>query len=62
VLRQIVEWQQPSTGGDTADRGAAGRLSHRIHGRASLAGHPFGLRLDTAGELPLPREPGLPAR
>ena len=56
VLRQIVEWQQLTTGS------AAARLSYRIHGRASLAGHPFGLTFDTTSELPLPRELGLPAR
>jgi hypothetical protein len=62
VPSPIVDRPPPTPGGDAANRGAAGRLGHRIRGRASLAGHPFGLGTDAAGDLPLPRRLGLPPR
>jgi hypothetical protein len=37
-------------------------MSYRVHGRASVAGRPFGIAFDAVSELPTPRELGLPPR
>jgi LEA14-like dessication related protein len=61
VLHQIIELQQLAATGQS-NGAAAPRLSYRIHGRASIAGRPYGFPFDTTSELPLPRELALPAR
>jgi LEA14-like dessication related protein len=61
VLHQIIEFQLLATAGQPTGA-AAPRLSYRIHGRASIAGRPYGLPFDATSELPLPRELALPAR
>jgi LEA14-like dessication related protein len=62
VLRQVVELQRRLGTDDAAGRNGDAKMSYRIHGRASVAGRPFGIAFDSVSELPSPRELGLPPR